>query len=53
MDAREGHSQNKCGMWGQKSHNKKTCKMDNVCELVETTLRAPGAASRDGAIGRC
>ena len=25
MDAREGHSQNKCDMCSQKGHNRKTC----------------------------
>ena len=40
MDAREGHSQNKCGMCDQKSHNRKMVRMDNICELVKTLGRS-------------
>ena len=53
MDAREGHSQNKCGMCGQKCHNRKTYQNGQRMWMVETPLREPMAAPRDGATDRC
>ena len=53
MDAREGHSQNKCGMCGQKGHNRKMCQNRQHMWIGETTLQVPLATPQDGAIDRC